>query len=82
MIRQLIKHVHKIVYKDMPFDKDFSDEECLSAVKKWVLMLLATCVTGEDFDLHAKLRCDIAALTPVKASSIGTVKIEIVRQLS
>ena len=39
-------------------------------------MSLAAFISGEDVDLHDKLRHDITALTPAKAGSIGAVRID------
>ena len=81
MFRQLMNKIDKRAHKDMTFEKDFSDEDDVSAVKELVLMALTAHIPGENVDLHVKLRREISELTLAKASSIGAVRIDIFRRL-
>ena len=69
-----MKKIDKVVDKDTPFDKDLANEHDLSNVREWALMPLVTFISGEDIYLHAKIRRDIAALTPEKTGSMGVVR--------
>ena len=40
-------------------------------MNEWFLISLAVCIEGDDVALRAKLKRNIASLTPEKASSIG-----------
>ena len=76
MFRQPMNKIDEVVDNDTPFHKDFANEHELSAVCEWDLMLLAAFIAGEDVDLHANLRRDIAVLTPAKDGSTGEVMID------
>ena len=71
-----MKKIVKVAEKNMLLEKCFANEDDLSAVSQWDLMSLVAFIAGEDFDLHAKFRCDIAALTLAKAGSIGVIRID------
>ena len=75
MFRQIMNKTDKVVDKDMSSDKDFANENDISAVSEWDLMSLPAFFAGEDVDLHDKLRREITALTLAKAGSIGSVRI-------
>ena len=59
--------------KDVSFDDQFSDVECLSTVNEWVLISLARHAANDDAELHVKLRRDIDALTLAKVGSTGAI---------
>ena len=63
----------------MAFDGQFANTKDLTAVNEWALTYVVRDVAHNDVDIHAKLRRDIAALTPVKAGSKGAISLDVLQ---